>query len=70
MTLLYLAAITLASYKVCSDLNAFTEQSPKRVDLAAFIILGIIALALAMAIPQALPAIDVGCGLDPCWNFA
>lgn len=70
MTLLYLAAITLTSYKVCTDLDAFTEQSSRRVDLTAFVVLGIIAMMLALAIPQSLPAIEIGCGLTACWTLA
>jgi hypothetical protein len=70
MTLLYLAAITLASYKICGDLNAFTDESPRRVDLTAFVILGIILIVLAMAIPQTFSTIEVGCGLVPCWSLA
>lgn len=70
MTLLYLIAITLVSYKVCFDLDAFTERSSRRTDLTAFIVLGLIAVMLALAIPQTLPALELGCEYDPCWTTA
>ncbi len=70
VTLLYLAAVTLASYKICNRLNAFTEESSKRTDMMAFLILGVIAIGLAMLIPQTVPKIEIGCGLGPCWSLA
>lgn len=70
VTVLYLVAITLVSYKVCSDLNAFTHQSSRKTDLAAFLVLAIITVVLALAIPQTLPPFELGCEYDPCWSLA
>jgi hypothetical protein len=66
VTLLYLLAITLVSYKVCADLDAFTKESSRVVDLIAFVVLGIILIVLALAMPQELTAFEPGCGRNPC----
>lgn len=63
MTVLFLTASTLASYKVVSDLHAFEPKSRRIVDLFAFLVLGIFIILLALAMPgQSLPPIE------PCWE--
>lgn len=51
MTVLYLAASLLFAAKVTMDLDAFTEQSKRRVDLFAFFLIGLILIILAFAMP-------------------
>jgi hypothetical protein len=67
MTLLYLTASYLVASKVIEDLGAFTPESPKRVDLSAFGIIGLLLVVLALAFPPEVSSIDV-CGISVCWS--
>lgn len=50
MTVLYLVALWLFAAKVSIDLEAFTPTSPRRVDLFAFFLIGLVALIFAFAL--------------------
>lgn len=51
MNLLYLVATFLFAAKVTTDLDAFTPESKRRVDLFAFFLIGLVLIVLASAMP-------------------
>ena len=50
---LYLVATLLISHKVIGDIGAFTEESPRKVDWFSILVIAILAIWIAMAIPAA-----------------
>ncbi|HUO45426.1 MAG TPA: hypothetical protein VM470_01185 [Acidimicrobiia bacterium] len=48
---LYLAATLLIAHKVIRDIGAFTEESPRRVDWFSILVIAILVIWIAMAIP-------------------
>lgn len=49
--MLFLTASTLAAYKITWDLDAFTDQSKRRVDMFAFLLIGLILIILSLIFP-------------------
>lgn len=48
MTFLYYLALYLTASKVITDLDAFTPTSLRRVDLLAFLIIGLVMVGLSL----------------------
>lgn len=66
MTVLWLLAGILTSYKVYGDLKAFEPGPPRISDLFGFVIPLLVLILVALAIaPQGAPDLNVGC-LPPC----
>lgn len=65
MTLLYLAASYLFAVKMIDDLDAFTPESKRRVDLFAFLLIAIILILFAFALARPLQPLQTPCELCP-----
>lgn len=48
MTFLYYLALYLTASKVITDLEAFTDASPRHVDLLAFSVVGVVMVGLSL----------------------
>jgi hypothetical protein len=51
-SVLYLVATILISHKVIQDIGAFTEESPRQVDLFSIFVIAFLVIWIAMVIPR------------------